>query len=169
MSVTSYPFYWSYLKTFFQLFTCLCTSDKLPKRQCLSFRHCNDHICIPDINLDDHIILCKLVCSTVTAGFTEWHRGFSKMLFEHNLHWNTRWYSLSAGQHNSVIRQRQFTLFARVRGANQNRNVDRVSLCIFTFHILLYLLKWYQRQNVIFHIITPPPKENCIHGIECVI
>lgn len=144
MSVTSYPCYWSHLKTFFQLLTCLCTPDKRPQRRCLSFRRrvpvWSRHICIPHIHLDVHIVLCKLVCSIVTAGFTQWHQGFSKKLFEHKLYCNAQWYFITTGQPALVISQRQFTLLARDRGANRKTNVDGVPFCTFTFHILLFLI-----------------------------
>lgn len=112
--------------------------------KCLSFRHrapvWSHHICISHTNVDVHIVLRKLVCSTVTAGFTQWHQGFSKMLLEHKFYCNARWYFITAGQPASVISQRQSTLLARDRGGNGKRNVDGVPFCTFTFHILLFLI-----------------------------
>lgn len=102
LSVTSCPCSWSYSKTFFQLLTCLCTIDKRPKKymfevQALCARVWNHHICIPHIHLKrSHCIM--QAGSTVRPGFTEWHQGFSKMLFELKLPCNTWWYFITVGQ-----------------------------------------------------------------------
>ncbi len=143
-------------------------------QKCLSFKHA----------LLSEVIICALCTYDDLDRFWQSHclfhcglqkdiRDFRRCCLSTNIiiYW---WYFLTTGRAASVISLQQFTLLERQRDKSKERCRQSP---VLHFHIpyltISYLLKWYQKQNIISHVIllrlSPLPKENLLNRAKCVI
>lgn len=87
--------------------------------------------------------LWQLVFCGMTPG------GFSKMLFEHKLHCNARWYFITAGQPASVISWRQVPpLGARQKSKSRRKCRTGSQFCTFSHPIFYFFFLSSQKKTI---------------------